>query len=64
MNWILILIFIFLTGSTGFSGYFFQAFLKKAWKPQSPSAIKTYIINFKTVSLEEYRNNLKKYLSR
>ena len=33
-----ILILIFLTGLTGFSGYFFQAFRMKAWKFQSPSA--------------------------
>jgi hypothetical protein len=27
------LFFLFLTGFTGFVGYFFQAFRKKAWKP-------------------------------
>jgi len=32
----------FLTGLTGISGFFFQAFRKKAWKHQSPSANKKY----------------------
>jgi hypothetical protein len=33
-----ILFLFFLTGSTGYSGYFSQAFLMKASKPQSPAA--------------------------
>jgi len=41
MEWILFYsIIIFLTGLTGFSGYFLQAFLMKACKYQSPSATK------------------------
>ena len=39
-EWILFYFFVFQTGFTGLNRIFFQAFQKKAWKPQSPPTIR------------------------